>query len=121
MPTVMPSTRRCGVDSAFPSLSSPVVASKAATSVKGPPMSAARRTLERATRDGDRLGGFNAGVSIARRHLVPPLHRRGYREQVRALPVYWLRCGTDLLSAVGFHHGMTPTAGGRLADADAKI
>src|SRR6266566_1422511 len=42
-PAVMPSTRRCGVDSALPSLSLPVAASNAATSVKVPPMSAARR------------------------------------------------------------------------------
>ena len=44
---VMPSTRRCGVDNTLPSLSLPVAGSNAATSVKVPPMSAARRKLGR--------------------------------------------------------------------------
>src|SRR3990172_5173442 len=42
-PCEMPSTRRPGVDSALPSNSRPLLSSNAATSVKVPPMSAARR------------------------------------------------------------------------------
>ena len=39
----MPSTSRCGVDSALPKLSAPVLSSNTAMSVKVPPISAARR------------------------------------------------------------------------------
>src|SRR5712692_9688239 len=42
----MPSTSRCGVDSALPKVSLPVLSSKAAMSVKVPPMSAASRRPE---------------------------------------------------------------------------
>ena len=41
----MPSTRRCGVDSALPKVSRPVLSSNTAMSVKVPPMSAASRRL----------------------------------------------------------------------------
>src|ERR1044071_5050631 len=39
----MPSTSRCGVDSALPKLSRPLLSSNTAISVKVPPMSAASR------------------------------------------------------------------------------
>ena len=41
----MPSTSRCGVDSALPKVSRPVLSSNTAMSVKVPPMSAASRML----------------------------------------------------------------------------
>jgi len=43
----MPSTSRCGVDSALPKVSAPVLSSNTAMSVKVPPMSAARRITAR--------------------------------------------------------------------------
>src|SRR5262249_4729750 len=42
-PLSMPSTNRCGVDNVLPNESAPVCSSNTATSVKVPPMSAARR------------------------------------------------------------------------------
>src|ERR1700730_13648511 len=54
----MPSPRQSGVDNALPSLSLPVAASNAATSVKVPPMSAARRRSGRPAGNRDRFGDF---------------------------------------------------------------
>src|SRR5215813_10663810 len=61
----MPSTSRCGVDSALPKVSLPVRSSKAAISVKVPPMSAASRRLEPLAVDAMRCFMFQS-VVIAR-------------------------------------------------------
>src|SRR5215510_16487185 len=61
----MPSTSRCGVDSALPKVRLPVRSSKAAISVKVPPMSAASRRLEPLAVDGMRCFMF-ASATIAR-------------------------------------------------------
>src|SRR5262245_61565336 len=67
----MPSTSRCGVDSALPKVSFPVRSSKAAMSVKVPPMSAASRRLEPLAADGIRCFMFRSAMiaGYARRAL----------------------------------------------------
>src|SRR5215470_4347963 len=80
--TEMPSTRRCGVDNALPSLSLPVAASNAATSVKVPPISAARRNLGRPAEDRDWFGGFIGRAELdfrlaPGRRAASPLQRTG--------------------------------------------
>src|SRR5262249_33903434 len=52
----MPSTSRCGVDSALPKLSLPVRSSNAATSVNVPPISAASRKRDERERRGSGIG-----------------------------------------------------------------
>src|SRR4051812_21122543 len=73
-PSLMPSTRRAGVVSVLPRSSAPERSSKAATSVKVPPMSAAMRNLF--CTDADFLDDLAEAVEL-RRDLVGKFLRRG--------------------------------------------